>query len=121
MTKTQGFPGGLLLPGILTTTELIHSDEDREPCQGFPPTELIRDDEEPGFPTMTELIHSTNEDGELSVLTCKAVTRETSPLPGVFDADLIHNDEEQESAFGFYMQSNNIGDLTGFRCRADSQ
>jgi len=87
MTKTQGFPGGLLLPGILTTTELIHSDEDREPCQGFPPTELIRDDEEPGFPTMTELIHSTNEDGELSVLTCKAITREISPLPGVFADD----------------------------------
>ena len=48
----------------------------------------------------------------LSVLTCKAVTRETSPLPGVFDADLIHNDEEQESAFGFYMQSNNIGEIS---------
>ena len=49
----------------------------------------------------------------LSVLMCKAVTQETSALPGVFDAELIHKDE-QESAFGFYMQSNNMGDLMGF-------
>jgi len=44
--------------------------------------------------SMAELIHD-DEDGELSVLTCKAVTREISPLPGVFDAELIRNDEDR--------------------------
>ena len=88
----------------------------------------------------------------LSVLICKAVTREIWPLPGVLDGDradssrqrrwflggwllpgilttiaLIHGDEKQEFptmtelsrgmeelryAFDFYMQSNNMGDLT---------
>jgi len=34
---------------------------------------------------MTELIHGTEE--QLSVFTCKAITWEISPLPGVFDDD----------------------------------
>jgi len=31
---------------------------------------------EQGFPTMPELIHSDDEDGELSVFICKAITQE---------------------------------------------
>ena len=84
--------------------------------------------------------HYDDEGSELSVLTCKAITREISSLPGVSDnnrADSwrwrrrgISDDDGADSwhrgtrfCLGFDMQSNNMGDLTltgGFRCRAGS-
>ena len=56
-------------------TEPVHSDDedsffDADPYQGYP--------------TTTEVIDGDVEDNELSVLMCKAITQEISPLPGVF-------------------------------------
>ena len=49
---------------------------------------------------------------DLSVLTCKGVTREIPPFPGVVaTTELIQGDEEQSSVFDFYIQSNNMGHL----------
>jgi len=51
--------------------------------------------------------------GLLSVFTCKAITWEILPLPGILTmTELIYGDEEQVFAFSFYMQSNNMRDLT---------
>ena len=43
---------------------------------------------------MTALIHGTEERDSALGLTCKAITWEISPLPGVSDAELIHDPED---------------------------
>ena len=73
--------------GDLTLTKGFHCSADswcrrRWTLPGFWPTELIHDDEEPGFPTMTELIRGAKDHDQLSIFTCKAITWEIHPYQG---------------------------------------
>ena len=92
-----------------------------------------------GCPTMTELIHGTEGQGSafsFNVPRCNmedlnltrgfrwwqswflAMMKAILEADRVFNAELVNDDEEQGSAFGFYMQSYNTGEFTlarGFR------
>ena len=64
--------------------------------------------------TTTELIRGNSEDSELSVLTCKAITGEISPLPGVSTAERIHNDEDMLTVLTCKAVTRKISPFPGF-------